>query len=675
MHSKLPDLAALYADEPRMKQMLNDVDVYLSVAEKLLNNKYTPSYPANRTKIDLIYKKAMAAKEMSYDSLFTKACIPIDWSRFNPSGHYVDEFYPQLANYFRTMMWLGRIEFRLAPVSQPGDLEKLKVDNEDLRRQIIDALLLVQLFDVSHSWEIYHKTEEMLKLFVGEQDNIIPDNIVRLKNAANLAGAKDIFNDIKLNEFVDSLKMMPVSQQKIVSQVLTGNRVNSVDSILPVSSFMLFGQRFVVDSYIMDNVVFDKIRYNKEPVCRLFPSTLDPMFVLGNDAAARLLSNELNKYHYSSNLAALRYLIDSFDKEFWNSSLYNSWLNMIRRLNPPAKRDNLPEYMQTAAYWQSKLNTQLAAWTQLRHDNLLYAKHTYTEGGCFYPHAYLEPIPEFYRALKTAANKACEKFKSFSFKKGTDVYGVSGYFHFVAGVMDTLTNISEKILSGKSLSKKEDSFLKSIMYEHHSDDDIDCGALSEGWYPKMFFQEEENNLEGLFNKNCIVADFHTTPADCDGTIKGWVKHTGTGKVNMGVYISTLPSGKKVAFVGPSLSYHEYTTTDFRRLSDQEWDEEYLQKSLRPDWVNIYLADSTGESRGNGISLLTSVQKESSEEIHKFSLAASDYSNANNPSTIMNFNINNSDFMPRTYTSVGISPFPVINKNSNPFRANKISRQK
>ena len=56
------------------------------------------------------------------------------------------------------------------------------------------------------------------------------------------------------------------------------------------------------------------------------------------------------------------------------------WLNSIRKLNPPKDRSALPQFMQTAAFWQEKLNTQLSSWAQLRHDNLLYAKQSYTGG-------------------------------------------------------------------------------------------------------------------------------------------------------------------------------------------------------------------------------------------------------------------------------------------------------
>ncbi len=53
-------------------------------------------------------------------------------------------------------------------------------------------------------------------------------------------------------------------------------------------------------------------------------------------------------------------------------------------------------------------------------------------------------------------------------------------------------------------------------------------------------------------------------------------------------------------------------SDFLRLTDQEWNNQYLQSALRPDWVNIYLADSIGNSRGSGPTLITSVDDQSEQ---------------------------------------------------------------
>jgi hypothetical protein len=115
---------------------------------------------------------------------------------------------------------------------------------------------------------------------------------------------------VALNEFQDSLKTKPYVGQRILSQVLAHDPM-SPGSVEPASAFLLFGQRFIIDSYVTGKVVFDQIKYNNKFPCRLFPSTQDVLFALGNDASARLLIPELNAYNYASNLSALRYLINS----------------------------------------------------------------------------------------------------------------------------------------------------------------------------------------------------------------------------------------------------------------------------------------------------------------------------------------------------------------------------
>jgi len=132
---------------------------------------------------------------------------------------------------------------------------------------------------------------------------------------------------------------------------------------------------------------------------------------------------------------------------------------------------------------------------------------------------------------------------------------------------------------------------------------------------------------------------HTVPTDCFGNIMGWVKHVGTGPINLGVFVTPWNDGVQTAFIGPVMSYYEYTTEDFLRLTDQEWDNQYLQSALRPEWVNIYLADSTGNSRGNGPTLITSVDDNSNNNIIPQSeLLISNYPNPFNSNTLIVFTI-------------------------------------
>ena len=89
---------------------------------------------------------------------------------------------------------------------------------------------------------------------------------------------------------------------------------------------------------------------------------------------------------------------------------------------------------------------------------------------------------------------------------------------------------------------------------------------------------------------------------------GHVMHAGTGPINLGIFLADQPAGKPMAFVGPVMSYYEHTTMNFRRLTDEEWQEAHKQPpALRPAWVNVYLADASGKRRGPGPQLATGVQ--------------------------------------------------------------------
>ena len=53
-----------------------------------------------------------------------------------------------------------------------------------------------------------------------------------------------------------------------------------------------------------------------------------------------------------------------------------------------------------------------------------------------------------------------------------------------------------------------------------------------------------------------------------------------------------------------MSYHEYRTDGFLRLNDYEWEETYLIKSLRLEWVRSYIADKYGHQNETILKLLS-----------------------------------------------------------------------
>ncbi len=637
MHLKLPEMASEYSAVTELAQMLRDVDVYLTVPLKLLGENISPYYPENEAGINQILN--LISNE-GYDvyPFFSEHCKEIDFSQFKPRGHYTNS--ETLSKYFRAMMWLGRIEiYLLAPQGTDSTGNCPPQSFTDIQRQTIDAVLIAELMDLAEVSSIYSEIEEIISFFVGEQDNVTPENIHTLVQSLNLTTASQLLDVERLEEFQEVLKAEGFAFQRIQSQILIRDPL-APESVQPASAFMLFGQRYVIDSYVTSRVVYDKIIYDEKFICRLFPSTLDVLFTLGNDAVAQLLREELDQYHYATNLAALRYLIDSYPMDFWNSSIYNMWLHTIRALNPPTDRKTLPPFMQTAAWWQQKINTQLASWTELRHDNLLYAKPSYTTGvGCSYPYGYVEPVPELYRRLNILAEKALEKFSAISFSDDYLKGNILSYFDVLQGVTDTLWSISQKELDGISLDADEETFIKSMVYQEGSY----AGGFIDGWYVALLYGKYQQYLGiDLTGENAkyLVADYHTTPTDCAGSMMGWVSHAGTGPIDLAVVTARFPGNQTIAFIGPVNSYYEYTTTNFLRLTDEEWNETYWASSSRPDWANLYLADDSGNLKGEGATLLTGIDNPDKQNKHlpEWPIMAKNYPNPFNAGTIISFTI-------------------------------------
>ncbi len=624
-----PIIISRYGNNVYMQERIKDLDFYISVPAKLLDEVYQPYFSENIAKVDSYLTYIYNEQPEQINFLSTKA-RNIDFSQFKPRGHYTDLNYPILAKYFRAMMWFGRIELYL--IAPSGVLEIPPFN--DIKRQIIVSYLMLESIE-NMNLANYENIEEMIRFFVGFQDNVNLNHLKELRSELNFNNADYLIDSLNTVAFQNALAQKSYAGQMILSQILTSNGISG-DSIKPASSFLLFGQRFVVDSYVTGSVVFDKIRYNGAVIRRMLPNPLDVLFALGNDAALQLLQDELEQYKYSQNLGALRYLIDTYQQDFWQYSFYNSWLAAIRALNPPNRlsRNELPPFMQTGAYWQQKMNTQLSSWAELRHDNLLYAKQSYTGVPiCSYPYSYVEPFPEMYSNLKTISDLTINAFNNFNYSQFYAKDKIIQYFTKLKSTCDTLEVISQKELANVELNNAEKEFLTRMLRLQNTG----CSITYDGWYSNMYYNNE--SLEDLISSNYVIADYHTSPADENGAPVGFVKHAGTGKVDLLITAVTMPDGNNVAFVGPTYSFYDYTTLNFLRLTDEEWKNTHLSLAQRPDWVNIYLANENGNFIGQGPTLwLTDVKDDGNITNIKNYLTAQNYPNPFNATTIINFNV-------------------------------------
>lgn len=590
MRNSLPEVLQSNPNSDIIKTSVLDVDLYLTVAHTLLNENQTgPYYAENQEDFG---KTMQHIDELSMVQLplFSNAPRFYDFSQLTPRGHYVDS--EKMSRYFKSMMWLGRTEFYLTSPQAIDNIQEL----EDLQRQILDAVIMTKIAKSSGAADIFAKINEIIEGLVGKSDNVTMDNITELMEEANINKYSDLESIDKVKEFQNILLTKEYADQKIVSQLLYTDPSASLET-KPASAFLLMGQRFVIDSYVFSNVVFDRVPPH-EMNYRALPKANDILFALGNNAAGDFLYSDYEKFNYQSQLAACRYLIDSYDKTFWNQSFYNGWLYAIKTLNPPSNivESNLPEFMKTPAWWQHKMSSQLAAWAQLRHDNLLYAKQSYTGGiTCSFPEVYLEPVPDFYAAVNQLAKNAVAILEPMIDELSYASLAVY-YFNNLVNTTDRLYNISLKYAANEKLTEEETKYLKSIF----DTNDVGCGQELDGWFANMFYKSPDQANEVDY----LVADVHTSNIDFSGNDGvGWVYHVGTGDINMAVVFARTASGEMTAFSGPVMSFYEYVSGGFKRHTDQEWQETILSQATRPEFTDIYLADREGKAVLNNYPML------------------------------------------------------------------------
>ncbi len=506
----------------------------------------------------------------------------IDFTLFQPRAHYNNM--PLLGNYFRAMSWLAQADFRF--------VEFDIVTNEPMLNQdsIVAAKILQEAIDKADQRQNWASINTVFEQLVGVSDNTALPDFDRLNADMGWASAQDVLNS-NSDQILDQLLSNDYGQQRITGQLI-GRYIDN-DSTEPIPrpvSFMLFGQRFALDPWVMGQVVYDQLMQNGVPVERPLPTGFDVMVALGNDHATTHLQPELDQYNYEPTLATLRQRIDNLDNSFWQAPIYNQWLQMIRSLNAPTTAANYPPAMQTAVWADKNLHTQLASWAQLRHDNILYVKQSYSTGqiACEFPSVYVEPQPALYQALYDFAQNGSTLVDSLDGYDNKRKEPLQDYFENVAESAQLLAEISEKELAQTPLTTEEQQFLASLVVKQSYNPG--CGGVSfeemwDGWYTHLIYGKDESPA--------IIADMHTNPTN-DSTSALYpprVLHVGTGPATVMLMIVDAGEGPAL-HVGPAFAYYEFAEEGFPpvRLNDQQWREALKQESdypTAPSWVNSF----------------------------------------------------------------------------------------
>lgn len=480
----------------------------------------------------------------------------VDWTQFQPRGHYLES--PDLTRYFQAMMWLGRADTGFG----------LEHD-----REVHAAVLLSTLMASCGALEGLEEVDRVLDWLVGPSDNLSPAGMLAALEAARLSPA-----GVYAPGAVASLRADTLGAQRIRSQVVVSDPEDP-ERVPPPAIYQVFGQRFVPDSLVLSEVVFDSIVFKGEKVERMMPSGLDVAAALGNNEAARILGEtDLQAYPYAANLDASRAWIDGQPEGFWTGTATNTWLATLRHLHTDlAGERNAPAVMKGSAWQRKQLQTQLASWAEYRHDTVLYTKPGFTAyPACEYPAGFVEPYPRVYAGAAAFARGLADAMQSVDTERllGTDHEGMDAtvgmpvdavlkmqerHHSFLTGFAaraDWLEALSHKELAGERFSAEDTRLLKATI-------DIrgrGSGPPSyDGWYGQMIYGGAQPAGEWAPE----VVTVHTDPEGGEALL------VGTGDVDF-VVAAIDNEGDVGVYVGPVSSYYETRWPVQDRLTDEAW---------------------------------------------------------------------------------------------------------
>jgi hypothetical protein len=309
--------------------------------------------------------------------------------------------------------------------------------------------------------------------------------------------------------------------------------------------------------------------------------------VFHNPAARPLLAGEIEKFGAPYETALEAAATAKRDPALWDGTLYHGWLHALTALSPDTKRDaGMPAPLTTDAWARRMMATQLASWAELRHDNLLYAKQSFTgEILCEYPDAYVEPYPEFYTRMQTLAKRGKAAVDAFG-AAGSSGTRMAAYFDQMVATMGKLGAIAERQRADEPLRSVDLDFINRMVSINGRN--AGCGGPRtepQGWYADLYYDRSK-----IMSHDAVIADVHTQPTDEAGNRVGHVLHVGTRAPRMLVARLQHDGGKNAqTYRGFVSTYAETVTKNFRRYTDEEWREESGAIDSTPPWLKAIVA--------------------------------------------------------------------------------------
>ncbi len=547
--------------DPVLRANIEDVIIFFGVAAELMETEDdVPDYAED--KVSQFVENIMEARRVHPTD-------DQDYSQYEPRGHYAGD--PYLEKYFRTMMWYGRKSYDTN-------------ETAEVPKACLISLVLLSNEEALAKWQ---KVYDVTTYLVGRSDSLNSFDIVDAMNASVGGTDMELLSDPEnILRIQEELKKDKYYRPRILSDIVYEDISEMYTQFVFPKIFQFMGQRYIPDSEIMQNVMYDRVPlFNWER--RGLPSSLDVMAAFGSDRAVEHLKGELERYNYSKQLGGAIESVRNKTEDYWNQSAYFGMLRSYSELISGMEDDEYPDFMRTAAWADEKLNSVLGSWTELKHDTILYGKQPYSIGIiCSTPDGMVEPYPDFYARME---NLSLMMKEIIAENLNPDSQVSERYvevFQNFAMINRNLTSISIHELQSIPLTQEEVEFVRGVFVDVLGG----CGeSFYFGWLPEII---RKAGVEDKVKDTRIVADVATDPGtELPVPSPPRVLHVATGYVRSVIVVYEKPDGSLHFFVGPGYSFFEFEVTGFERLNDGEWRDLLASehRPIHPPWTSSFAA--------------------------------------------------------------------------------------
>lgn len=483
-----------------------------------------------------------------------------DYTQYIPRGYYEGD--QALEQYFKAMMWYGRIHFRQ--------------ESESLDKSAL--LITMALASDAEAYRTWKAIYAVTSFFSGASDDL---GVGEYAQALREAYGEDA-----------SLEDLPGNSAAFDTfHTLTGSlpapAVNSIpiydgeSNVIPGFRFM--GQRFTIDAAVMQKLIYSSVGRNSEGSRRMLPDVLDVAAALGSDTALEILAEDgvMDYENYPENMEVLRKDLSAENEALWSASLYAGWLNTLRPLLE-VKGEGYPAFMQSREWTKKNLECFAGSFTELKHDTILYSKQAVAEMGGAWDEeiddrGYVEPEPLVYARFASLAERTAQGLKEYGLLSPQDEENLS----LLAQMAAQLYTISNKELQDETLTEGEYDFIRGY-----------GGSIEHFWYEAV---KETADSEWMDSAECpapVVADIATNPD------AGQVLEIATGKPSDILVVVNVDGVLKIAR-GSVYSFYQFTWPASDRLTDSKWrqmtgsqadeDGNYIYRNPveKPIWTDSY----------------------------------------------------------------------------------------